>query len=103
MQTNEKNTPAQTEVNLTPGMAALVLSLGLLVMGFSAGVSLEPFGIAPVVCWIFSAIQLFRTKKVAAGYASVFGVVLLMSVALFAQNMGIGVVKEVKEVPVVVK
>lgn len=85
----DKEIELKTEVNLAPGIAALVLGLGMVVLGFMAGVKLMPFGVAPIVAWIFCAMRLIREKKVSYGYTSVFVCMMLMAVPLVLQDSGL--------------
>lgn len=65
-------TTSDEGVNFAPGIAVLVLSVLAVVIGFTLGAKVMPFGGISIAACLFCAIHMKMRRSVAPGYASFF-------------------------------
>lgn len=67
---------------LTQGFAALMLAIGLMVLAFSVGAPVFPFGWLGVAACMYAAVRMAKYRQPAPGYAAVWLVMIAMSLAM---------------------
>lgn len=77
------NTTTDVDVNFAPGVAVLALSILAVVIGFTLGAKVMPFGGISIATCLFCAIQMKKSRSVAPGYASFFIAVPVIAAAVF--------------------